>query len=105
MYLLLATASSASKLSAPANTTATNATSKVGSTMPPGIMMPQYILSQNAATVPFYGVQTPMYGYEDNSMQFVPRFDPNLAGYYAPGGPQSYGKNFIYSLLQRLFFY
>ena len=48
--------------------------------MPPGMVMSPYILGQNTQAVPFYGVQAQMYGYEDNSMQFVPRY-PN-AMYY-----------------------
>lgn len=59
--------------------------------MPPGMVMPPYILSQNTPAVPFYGVQTQVYGYEDNSMQFMPRLPPNF-GYYDATGPGGYGK-------------
>jgi len=75
------------------STNATNATSKMGGGMPPGMMMqPQYILGQGGTVPAFYSVQTPMYGYEDNSVQFVPRFPPNMAGYYDASGGAGYGK-------------
>ncbi|XP_021943888.1 protein lingerer isoform X3 [Folsomia candida] len=78
------TSSNAKSSSVPATT---NTTSKM---MPPGMVMPPYILSQNTPAVPFYGVQTQVYGYEDNSMQFMPRLPPNF-GYYDATGPGGYG--------------
>lgn len=78
-------ANSGTKMVTVSNSMANNtATSKMGGAIPPGMMMqPQgYILGQ-AGTVPaFYSVQAPMYGFEDNSVQFVPRIPPQFPGYY-----------------------
>lgn len=64
------------------------ATSKMGGGIPPGMMMqPQgYILGQ-AGTVPaFYSVQAPVYGFEENSVQFVPRIPHQFPSYYDASG-------------------
>jgi len=101
------TASTNAKISSSTNP-ATSGASKMGSTtatggMPPGMMMqPQYILGQSGTVPAFYSVQTPMYGYEDN-VQFVPRFPPNMTGYYdATAAAAGYGK-FILSCVTHRF--
>ncbi|ODN00612.1 Protein lingerer [Orchesella cincta] len=99
------TATSSTKMATVSNSMTNNtATSKMGG-IPPGMMMqPQgYILGQ-AGTVPaFYSVQAPMYGFEDNSVQFVPRIPHHIPGYYdasgagfgtgVPGAPGVSGRN------------
>lgn len=77
------TATSSTKMATVSNSMANStATSKMGGGIPPGMMMPQYILGQ-AGTVPaFYSVQAPVYGFEDNSVQFVPRIPHQFPGYY-----------------------
>lgn len=57
--------------------------------LPPGmVLQPQYIMNQG---VPLYGYQGPVYGYDESSVQFLPRLPPPIpAGYFDASG--AYGK-------------
>lgn len=95
--MITSTATSSTKMPAVSNSMANStATSKMGG-IPPGMMMqPQgYILGQTGAVPAFYQVQAPMYGFEDSSVQFVPRIPHQFPGYY-DASAAGFGKIYFY---------
>jgi len=92
--------------------TAGSTTSKLQSTtgggsaagsMPPGMVItPQYIVNQGGIPgMPMYGFQGPMYGYDENQVQFLPRLPHPAAiaaGYY-DANASSFSKSFLPSFI------
>ncbi|CAG7662447.1 unnamed protein product [Allacma fusca] len=66
--------------------------------IPPGmVMQPQYILNHQTGMPTFYSLQAPFYGFDESSMQLLPRLPPHMQGYYDAGGA-NYGNPMSFAL-------
>ena len=102
--IAVSTSNSNPKISAASNVaSAAGGGAKMG--IPPGmVMQPQYILNhQSGVPTAFYSPIQPFYGFDENSVQLLPRMPPHIQGYYDAGA--NYGNPISFALEGPLSFF